>query len=66
MLAMQSKTKLVKKNESGSLEGDSTLQCNTNCMHEATEGHDTTKDSLSMHKLTIDHMKTENLEPQYQ
>ena len=64
LLAMQSKNKLVKKKKTGSLEGDSTLQCNTKDISNEKQG--TTTDSLSMHKLIIDHIQTGNSEPLYQ
>ena len=52
------------KNKTGSLEGDSMLQCNTNGKCKESQG--TTTDSLTMHKLIIEHMQTGNSEPQYQ
>ena len=66
MLVVQSKIKLVGKNKTGPLKGDSTLQYNINHTHKFTECHDTTMDSLNIHKLIIDHMQTGNSEPQYQ
>ena len=46
------------------MEGDSTLQCNTKDISNEKQG--TTTDSLSMHKLIIDHIQTGNSEPPYQ
>ena len=66
MLAVQTKPKLVGKNKTGSLEGDSTFECNTNHVHKVTECHDTTTDSLSMNKSITDYIQTTNSEPQYQ
>ena len=49
------------KNKTGSLEGDSTLQCDNKDTGNEEQGTTT-----SMHKLIIDHIQTGNSEPPYQ
>ena len=45
---------------------DSIQSCNTIGTLFHTDSYGTNTDSLSMHKLIVDHTRTENLEPQYQ